>query len=204
MAEGDQLVQAVRAVATGGTALDPAIVDALMHPVRSTSGLSANDEELLRWVAEGKPIKAIAVARATTPEAVADDVERLFLELAKEASAGGASALRRLRLLHQAIVDREEQGETLSPSAARWRGRPRVAPRRANRREPSPSTVTVLMSDIRGYSTIAEVADPASLATQLNEHRRQMNHAILGAGGDRHAVRGRRRDGRVRRPDRAT
>jgi class 3 adenylate cyclase/FixJ family two-component response regulator len=182
VAEGDQLVQAVRAVATGGTALDPAIVDALMHPVRSASGLTPNDEELLRWVAEGKPIKAIAVARATTPEAVADDVERLFLELAKEASAGGASALRRLRLLHQAIVDREEQGETLSRLLPG--GVADLVLRQGVRIGESQSvTVTVLMSDIRGYSTIAETADPASLATQLNEHRRQMNHAILGQEG---------------------
>src|SRR5918995_2796195 len=33
IAEGDQLVQAVRSVATGGSALDPAIVDALVRPV---------------------------------------------------------------------------------------------------------------------------------------------------------------------------
>ena len=42
---------------------------------------------------------------------------------------------------------------------------------------------TVLMSDIRGYTTIAEVTDPEILAGQLNEHRRAMNAAILGTGG---------------------
>src|SRR3954451_22913223 len=57
IAEGDQLVDAVRSVATGGTALDPSIVDALVRPV--TSGdLSASDDELLTLIAEGKPIKA--------------------------------------------------------------------------------------------------------------------------------------------------
>ena len=40
--------------------------------------------------------------------------------------------------------------------------------------------VTVLMSDIRSYSTIAEHADPSQLAGQLNTHRAAMNHAILG------------------------
>ena len=115
LAEGDQLVQAVRAVATGGTALDPAIVNALVSPAKvGEDGLDAVDEDLLRTVAEGRPIKAIAVARRTTAEAVSDDVEKLFLVLARGASAGGATWLRRLRLLHQAIVDREEQGETLS------------------------------------------------------------------------------------------
>ncbi|MGY1717250.1 adenylate/guanylate cyclase domain-containing protein [Geodermatophilus sp. SYSU D01106] len=44
-------------------------------------------------------------------------------------------------------------------------------------------TVTVLMSDVRGYSGIAERAEPAALAAQLNEHRRAMNEVVLGAGG---------------------
>ena len=43
--------------------------------------------------------------------------------------------------------------------------------------------VTVLMSDIRSYSTIAEHADPSELASQLNTHRAAMNRAILGEGG---------------------
>ena len=43
--------------------------------------------------------------------------------------------------------------------------------------------VTVLMSDIRSYSTIAEHADPSQLAGQLNTHRAAMNEAILGQDG---------------------
>jgi adenylate cyclase len=43
--------------------------------------------------------------------------------------------------------------------------------------------VTVLMSDIRSYSTIAEHADPSQLAGQLNTHRAAMNDAILGENG---------------------
>ena len=39
------------------------------------------------------------------------------------------------------------------------------------------------MSDIRGYTTIAEHADPAVLARQLNRHRAEMNRAILAEGG---------------------
>ncbi len=182
LAEGDQLVQAVRSVATGGTALDPAIVNALVTPVTGDGDLTPGEEELLRLVAEGRPIKAIAVARHTTAEAVADEVEKLFLTLAQGASGGGARSLRRLRLLHQAIVDREEQGETLS----------RLLPgglaeklRRDGRHlgESEEVDVTVLMSDVRGYSGIAERAEPIALATQLNEHRAAMNHAILGQEG---------------------
>src|SRR3954471_5768546 len=39
IAEGDQLVQAIRTVATGGTALDPVIVDKLTRPLTDQTGL---------------------------------------------------------------------------------------------------------------------------------------------------------------------
>jgi len=182
IAEGDQLVEAIRAVATGGTALDPVIVEALVRPVTGHGGLSAAEEQLLSMVAEGKPIKAIAAARRVPPAAVDAEVEALFLKLAEGVSAGSQGALQRLRLLHLAIVDREEQGETLS----------RLLPgglaeklRRDGRRigETERVVVTVLMSDIRSYSTIAEHADPSQLAGQLNIHRAAMTRAILGEGG---------------------
>jgi class 3 adenylate cyclase len=181
LAEGDQLVDAIRAVATGGTALDPVIIDALVKPVGATD-LSAADEELLTQVAAGKPMKAIAAARRTTPGAVSHDVERLFLELAQGASSGRESALRRLRMLHQAIIDREEQGETLSrllPGGLAEKVRAEGQHIGVTERV----VLTVLMSDIRGYSGIAEKADPAALAMQLNEHRAAMNAAILAEGG---------------------
>jgi class 3 adenylate cyclase len=182
LAEGNQLVDAIRAVATGGTALDPAIVDALTRPVTTAGGLTPADEQLLAMVAEGRPIKAIAAFRKVPSAVVATDVEELFLKLADGVSAGRQGALRRLRMLHQAIVDREEQGETLS----------RLLPggladklRRDGRRigQTERLVVTVLMSDIRSYSTIAEHADPSQLAGQLNVHRAAMNRAIVGEGG---------------------
>lgn len=182
LADGDQLARAIRDVATGGSVLDPSIVEALVNPVTSAGDLSAAEEELLQFVAEGRPMKAIAVTQGTTAEDVADDVEKLFLKLAQAASTGASSSLRRLRMLHQAIVLREEQGESLS----------RLLPggvaeklRREGRRigETEMLDVTVLMSDIRGYSTIAEHADPSDLAGQLNEHRSEMNRAVLDAGG---------------------
>jgi len=75
VAEGNQLVDAIRAVATGGTALDPTIVEALVRPVVSPGGLAPAEEELLGMIAEGKPIKAIAAARRVAPEAVDAEVE---------------------------------------------------------------------------------------------------------------------------------
>ena len=43
--------------------------------------------------------------------------------------------------------------------------------------------VTVLVSDVRGYSSIAERADPHTLAGQLNEHRQEMTRLISNRGG---------------------
>jgi adenylate cyclase len=182
VAEGDQLFRAIREVTTGGSMLDPRIVEALVRPASQGTDLSPDEEALLQMLAEGRPMKAIAVSRHTTPAAIDDAIEKLFLKLAQAASSGTTSALRRLKLLHQAIVDREEQGEELS----------RLLPtgiaeklRREGRRigETETLTVTVLMSDIRGYSTIAEDAHPTVLARQLNEHRAEMNRAILANGG---------------------
>jgi class 3 adenylate cyclase len=144
--------------------------------------LSAEDEQLLQLVAEGRPIKAIAVAQKTTPAAVAAAIDRLFLKLARDASGGVKSSLKQLKALHQAIVDREEQGESLS----------RLLPTGVARRlrsdshafeQPEKLLVTILMSDVRGYSAIAERSEPAVLCTQLNEHRAAMNRAILDRGG---------------------
>ena len=80
------------------------------------------------------------------------------------------------------IIDREEQGESLSrmlPGGVAQQMRENgMQPGRTER-----LTVTVLMSDIRAYSTIAEESDPSVLAGQFNEHRAAMNHAVLAQGG---------------------
>jgi adenylate cyclase len=182
IAEGDQLGRAIREVASGGSMLDPVIVAALLNPVLRTGGLNAEDDALLGLVAAGRTIKAIAASSHTTPAAMEARIESLFLRLADGVSAGQAGALERLRRLHQAIVEREEQGETLS----------RLLPTGVAKRllagghgvgETERLEVTVVMSDIRGYTSIAEHVDPAVLAGQLNRHRAEMNRAILAGGG---------------------
>jgi adenylate cyclase len=182
VADGDRLVRAVREVAAGGSMLDPEIVAALVAPALGSTGLSDDEERLLTMVAEGRPVKSIAATLETTPAAVDRAVQELFLHLARDASQGRSDALKRLRRLHAAILDREEQGETLSrllPSGLA--DKLRADPDAVGRTERL--TVTVLMSDVRGYSRIAERADPSVLARQLNEHRRAINTAILDEGG---------------------
>lgn len=182
IAEGDQLIAAIRAVATGGSVLDPSIVDAMIRPAMRKGDLDPDQEQLLAMLAAGKPIKAIAVARKTTPAAVSTEVDRLFAMLALSASAGAQGALRRLRMLHDAIVSREEQGESLSRLLPGGVAEKLLASGR-ELGESEMLHVTVLMSDIRGYSTISEHADLSTLARQLNTHRAQMNGAIIAEGG---------------------
>jgi class 3 adenylate cyclase/ActR/RegA family two-component response regulator len=182
IAEGNQLARAVREVATGGSVLDPTIVEALVHPVAGIGGLTADEEQLLQKVAQGRPIKAIAAAERTTPAAIAEKVDKLFLALSRDASTGEAGALKRLRSLHQAIVDREEQGETLSRLLPTGLAE-KVRLEGGHIGETEELEVTVIMSDVRGYSGIAETTDPSALAHLLNDHRAAMNHAILDENG---------------------
>ena len=180
--EGNQLVRAVREVAAGGSMLDPKIVEALTSPVRAETSLSDSDEDLLQQVAQGRSVKAIALQRKTTPADVNAAIEALFGTLAQGLAEGRTDSLDRLKMLQRAIVDRKEQGEALSrllPGGV-------AAQILDGGRQPGETeelTVTVLMSDIRGYTTIAEHADPSVLAGQLHEHRAVMNRAILGEAG---------------------
>jgi adenylate cyclase len=181
VAEGDQLARAIRTVTSGGSLLDPKIVEALIRPL-GDADLSPMEEELLGLVAEGRPINAIAIKRMTTGADVAASVEQLFLKLAKQATGGGEAGLRNLRRLHEAIVDREEQGAMLSrllPGgiADRLRqGRHGVA-------DAERLIVTVLISDVRGYTAIAEESDPSRLAGQLTQHRTVASDAVLAEHG---------------------
>jgi len=183
VADGDQLLRAIREVTAGGSMLDPRIVEAMTRPVTAQgNGLSAAEEALLQQVAEGRTIKAIAVAMRTTPASIAADVDNLFLKLAQDASSGASGALQRLKSLHQAIIDSEEQGEQLS------RMLPRSIAERVRRDGGKVGAtervvVTVLMSDVRGYTTISEDADPTLLAGQLSEHRGRMNECVSSEGG---------------------
>jgi adenylate cyclase len=178
IAEGNQLVDAIRAVATGGTALDPSIVEALVRPVTTNGGLTPAEEELLGMVAEGKPIKAIAAARLP-PEAVDAEVEAVFVKLAEGVSAGTQGALQPPAAAPQGHRRPGGAGRDPLPLLP---GRPGGEAAADGRHigETERVEVTVLMSDIRSYSTIAEHADPSQLAGQLNTHRAAMNEAILG------------------------
>ncbi len=182
VAEGDQLAKAIRAVATGGSMLDPRIVEALTAPISSEGRLDSREEKLVTLIAGGTSIKAIAATLNTTAEDIDGRIDQLWIKLAAGVNAGSANAINQLKTLQRAIADREEQGEELSrllPGGVAERlrqGGHQIG-------ETEDLEVTVLMADIRGYSTIAERTEPSALARQLNRHRAAMNRAILDAGG---------------------
>ena len=200
IAEGDQLARAIREVATGGSMLDPAIVErAGAARCAGPAGSTPSDEELLEMVAEGKPIKAIAAAPHTTPAAVAD-ARRAPLPPPRRGRVAPAPPAPCERL----------RGSTRRSSSARSRARRSAACcRRAWPRSSAPEgtrigeterlEVTVLMSDIRGYSTIAEHADPSQLAAAAQQPPGRDEPCHPRRGRHRDAVRRRRRDGGVRR-----
>ncbi len=176
--EGNQLARAVREVAAGGSMLDPKIVEALTSPARADSTLTPNEEDLLQQIAQGRSVKAIAVQRKTTAADINAAVDALFAKLAEGLTSGRVDSLERLKLLQKAIVDRKEQGEALNrllPGGVAAQ----ILDQGRRPGETEEMTVTVLMGDIRGYTTIAEHADPSLLAAQLHEHRAAMNRAIL-------------------------
>ena len=126
----------------------------------------------------------IASARIVADESIAH--HRELLQAAREAG-GMALDNSALQTSLMAITERErttrELSETLSrllptglADRLRHDGGLRIG-------QSEIVEVTLLMSDVRGYSGIAETTDPAQLAVQVNEHRRAMNHVIMNHAG---------------------
>lgn len=83
---GSQLVAAIEAVATGGSVVDPKVVEALVEADArqkdsSLSSLTPRELEVLAAIAEGKSNGAIAESLVVTTRAVEKHVNSIFLKL---------------------------------------------------------------------------------------------------------------------------
>jgi DNA-binding NarL/FixJ family response regulator len=81
VADVSDFVEALRRVASGGTALDPEVVTQLLGASRhsdSISVLSVREKEVLSLMAEGRSNAAIAVARVISEGAVEKHVANIF------------------------------------------------------------------------------------------------------------------------------
>ena len=86
VADLDQLVGAIRAVADGGSVIDPKVVEALVAEkarveASPLNGLTPRELDVLREMAEGKNNAAIAEALFLTERSVEKVIHSIFLKL---------------------------------------------------------------------------------------------------------------------------
>jgi DNA-binding NarL/FixJ family response regulator len=85
VSEPDQLVEAVRRVAVGGSVIDPAVVEVLVNSGRSRSSplasLTARELEVLDQIAQGKSNAAVATALFLSERAIEKHINALFAKL---------------------------------------------------------------------------------------------------------------------------
>ena len=175
IAQGDELVRAIREVASGGSAVDPVIAERLSGR-RDTA---EHDRELLELMAEGIGYEEMAARLRTTPEAVDRRVTELFTNMAAGAQGGGASAVDEMKRLHAAVVAKQAAAATLS-SYVPQRVAERLAAGEVGQEE---LEVTVLFSDIRGFSTIAERLSAREIAEIVGRHLSAMAEIVVDHGG---------------------
>jgi class 3 adenylate cyclase/FixJ family two-component response regulator len=175
IAQGDELVRAIREVASGGSAVDPIIAERLS----GRRGAGEQDRELLELMSQGMGYEQMAGALGTTPEAVDRRVTELFRRMAAEAEGGSTAAVDEMKRLHAAVVAKQAAAATLSSYVPR-----RVAERLASGDMGQEELeVTVLFSDIRGFSTMAERLSAREIAEIVGRHLGAMAEVVTEHGG---------------------
>jgi class 3 adenylate cyclase/DNA-binding NarL/FixJ family response regulator len=180
LAQGDELARAIREVAAGGSSIDPTIA-ARLSGRASQEDRSDEDQRILDLMAQGRGYAEMAQALGTTQENIDRMVTTLFQRLAEEAGRGAAYAVDELKRLHAAVVDREASTRTLRS----------FVPSQFADRLASGTAVdvqeeveaTILFSDIRGFSTMAEQLPAREVASILARHLAAMSEIVLGHRG---------------------
>jgi adenylate cyclase len=175
IAQGDELVRAIREVHAGGSVVDPAIAERL-------SGRGHADDEdriVLDMMAKGLGYAEMAAALHTTQEAVDRRVTLLFARIAAEAEGGSVAAVDGLKRLHAAVVEQSFTAQSLRSYVPQ-----QVADRLADGAMAQQELeVTVLFSDIRGFSSIAERLTARQIADVVGRHLQAMAEVIATHGG---------------------
>ncbi len=176
IAQGDELARAIREVHAGGTSVDPSIAE------RLSGRADAEDRErgLLDMMAKGLGYAEIADSLGTTQEAVDRQVTELFGRMAGD---GGSSGLvDEFKRLHAAVVEQTTSRATLA-SFVPQQVADRLAAQPDEPIEPQEVEVSVLFSDIRGFSTIAERLSARDVATVVGRHLSAMAEVVVAHGG---------------------
>jgi adenylate cyclase len=177
IAQGDELVRAIREVHAGGSAVDPLIAERL-----SGRGDAGEDRQILDMMSQGMGYEQMAAAMGTTQESVDRQVTQLFRRMAVAAESGSTSAFDGMRRLHAAVVDKESSVTSLRSFIPQ-----QVADKLEAGADGSAMSqeleVTVLFSDIRGFSSIAERLSAREIADVVGRHLSAMAQVIADHGG---------------------
>ena len=176
VAEGEELVRAIREVAAGGSAIDPTIAERLSGRHEAEEP----DREILDLMASGHGYAEMASRFGTTQEDIDHRVTDLFERLAGEAGRGHTRAVDELKKLHAAVVDREASSRALAPFLPGG-----VAEKigQAGVQLQEEVEASILFSDIRGFSTVAETTPARELAEMLMRHLSAMAEVVTSHGG---------------------
>jgi len=177
IAQGDELVRAIREVDAGGSAVDPVIAERLSG--RRDTG--EHDRELLELMSQGQGYEQMAEKLGTTQEAVDRRVTQLFTRLASQAEGGSAAAVDELKRLHAAVVEKQATATAFRSFVPEQVAAKMQAAGSTELREELEATI--LFSDIRGYSTLAEHLPPGEVAEMVGRHLAAMAEVIIGHGG---------------------
>ncbi|MEX0834106.1 MAG: adenylate/guanylate cyclase domain-containing protein [Actinomycetota bacterium] len=178
VSQGDELARAIHEVAKGGSSVDPAIAERLSGREEGPK----EDREILDLMAKGMGYAEMADALETTQEAIDNRVTELFTRMAAEAGEGGAQAVDEMKRLHAAVVDRESSARTLRsyvPSQVAQK----LERGGADAGAQEELEVTVLFSDIRGFSTLAEGMSARDIAAIVGRHLTAMAEVVTEHGG---------------------
>ncbi len=180
VAEPEHLLRAVHEVAAGRAVLDPKVADALVSREASASGLTEHEQKILELMGKGTSYARMADELGIPASAVDADVNRVLGKLASEASRGASVALAELRRLHTSVMEKEQTsealGQFLSPAVSQ-------AVRSGGGTEARDVEVSVVFTDIRGFTALSELHDPATVRSLLNEHLSVMSDLVLSHGG---------------------
>jgi adenylate cyclase len=174
IAQGDELVRAIHEVHAGRSVVDPSIAE------RLTGSQHADDQDrrVLDMMSQGLAYREMAAALGTTQEAVDRRVTELFRRMAGGGSSGGVDDLKRL---HAAVVESSARAETLrsyvpQQVAAGLEQDASIADQRE-------LEVTVLFSDIRGFSALSERLGARDVADVIGRHLEAMAEVVTSHGG---------------------
>jgi len=176
ISQGDELARAIREVHAGGSTVDPVIAERL-----SGRGDAAERErELLDMMAKGLGYAEIAEALGTTQESIDRQVTELFRRMAGDGA--GSGLVDEFKRLHAAVVEQTASRKTLASFVPQQLA-DRLAAQPETAIEPQEVEVSVLFSDIRGFSTLAERLSARDVASVVGKHLSAMAEVVLAHGG---------------------